>query len=30
MNLLIGARQRKTGLEMRLNLGDVVTFTAAL
>jgi len=30
MNLLIGARERKTGLEMRLNLGDVVTFRSTL
>jgi hypothetical protein len=30
MNLLIGARDRKTGLEMRLNLGDVVTFRSTL
>jgi hypothetical protein len=30
MNLLIGARERKTGLELGLNLGDAVTFRAAL
>ncbi|MCJ7620950.1 MAG: hypothetical protein MUP64_12105 [Anaerolineae bacterium] len=30
MNLLIGARERKTGLELGLNLGDIVTFRSTL
>jgi hypothetical protein len=30
MNLLISATERKTGLELGLSLGDVVTFTATL
>jgi hypothetical protein len=30
MNLLVGAKQRKTGLELGLNLGDLVMFRSTL